>query len=134
MEEILRIRVPNFSCSSVCFTHDGKSVLTAWNDGIIRSFTPLTGRLIFAILNAHNKGVSALAVNEKGDTLISGGCEGQVRIWEITKNWQKLRCTLTEHKAPVSAISITKSDDEAVRLVKLVVSYNVIVSCLHAVF
>lgn len=114
MEEILRIRVPNFSCSSICFTHDGKSILTAWNDGIIRSFTPLTGRLIFAILNAHNKGVSALAVTHQGDTLISGGCEGQVRIWEVTKNWQKLKCTLTEHKAPVSAINITKSDEEAV--------------------
>lgn len=104
----------NFSCASVCFTHDGKSILTAWNDGIIRSFTPLTGRLIFAILNAHNKGVSALSITHKGDTLISGGCEGQVRIWEITKNWQKLKCTLTEHKAPVSAISITKTGDEAV--------------------
>lgn len=78
LQELLRIKVPNFSCSSVLFSHDGKSILTAWNDGIIRSFTPLTGRLIYAILNAHNKGVSALATNRNGTLLVSGGCEGQV--------------------------------------------------------
>lgn len=77
-QELLRIQVPNFSASSVLFSHDGKSILTAWNDGIIRSFTPLTGRLIYAILNAHNKGVSALAITHEGDILVSGGCEGQV--------------------------------------------------------
>lgn len=27
-QEILRIKVPNFSCSSIVFTHDGKAILT----------------------------------------------------------------------------------------------------------
>ena len=78
LQELLRIYVQNFSASSVVFAHDGKSILTAWNDGIIRSFTPLTGKLIYAILNAHNKGVSALATNHSGNLIVSGGCEGQV--------------------------------------------------------
>lgn len=105
--------MPNFICSSVVFSHDGKSILSAWNDGVIRSFTPLTGRLIFAIMNAHNKGVSALAVTHHGKTLISGGCEGQVRLWNITPTRQELMCTLKEHKGPVSAIHINLTDDEA---------------------
>lgn len=95
------------------FSHDGKSILSAWNDGVIRSFTPLTGRLIFAIMNAHNKGVSALATTHHGKTLISGGCEGQVRLWDITPYRQELMCTLKEHKGPVSAIHINLTDDEA---------------------
>lgn len=53
-------------------------LLTAWNDGNIRAFTPLTGRLIYCILNTHNKGTSALDMTHDGRTLISGGCEGQV--------------------------------------------------------
>lgn len=84
LQELLRIKVPNFSCSSVQFSHDGKAILTAWNDGVIRSFTPLTGRLIYAILNAHNKGVSALCITHNGKMLVSGGCEGQVRVWHIS--------------------------------------------------
>lgn len=111
---MLRIQVPNFSASSVVFSHDGKSILTAWNDGVIRSFTPLTGRLIYAILNAHNKGVSALAVNHEGNLLVSGGCEGQVRMWSVNPYRQQLICTLKEHKAPVSAVDINKNGTEAV--------------------
>lgn len=114
MQELLRVCVHNFTCSSVVFAHDGKSILTAWNDGIIRlvsrdlkegvvikvgvvfyrSFTPLTGRLIYAILNAHNKGVSALATTTHGRILISGGCEGQVRLWQVSPYKQELICTL----------------------------------------
>lgn len=59
-----------------------------------RSFTPLTGRLIYAILNAHNKGVSALATTSHGRILISGGCEGQVRLWQVSPHRQELMCTL----------------------------------------
>ncbi|VEN44166.1 unnamed protein product [Callosobruchus maculatus] len=112
-QELLRIRVENFSCSSVVFARDGKSILTGWNDGVIRSFTPLTGRLIYAILNAHNKGVSALAITSHGRNLVTGGCEGQIRLWEVTPFRQTLVCTLKEHRGPVSAIDINKWDNEA---------------------
>lgn len=56
--ELLRIMVPNFSAAAVVFSFDGKSIVSAWNDGVIRAFTPLTGKLIYAIPNAHNKGSS----------------------------------------------------------------------------
>lgn len=55
-QELLRIVVPNFSAAAVVFSHDGQSIITAWDDGVIRAFTPLTGNLIYAISNAHNKG------------------------------------------------------------------------------
>lgn len=114
MQELLRIRVQNFFCSNVLFSYDGKSILTSWNDGIIRAFTPLTGRLIYAILNAHNKGVSALAATRKGDRLVSGGCEGQIRLWAVNYTQQWLLCTLKEHNAPISSININQNDTEAV--------------------
>ncbi|XP_044754994.1 cilia- and flagella-associated protein 52 [Coccinella septempunctata] len=114
MQELLRIRVKNFSCSNVVFAKDGKSILTSWNDGVIRAFTPLTGRLIYEIYNAHNKGVSALGMTKHGKLLVSGGCEGQVRLWKISPHSQSLECTLKEHKGPISAIHLNHSDTEAV--------------------
>lgn len=55
-QELLRIIVPNFTATAVMFAYDGQSILTAWDDGVIRAFTPITGKLIYAISNAHNKG------------------------------------------------------------------------------
>lgn len=76
--ELLRVCVPNFTCSAVLFAGDGRSIVSAWSDGCVRAFTPLSGRLIYCIYNTHNKGTSALACTSTGRTLISGGCEGQV--------------------------------------------------------
>ncbi|XP_046959584.1 cilia- and flagella-associated protein 52 [Vanessa cardui] len=112
--ELLRIVVPNFTCSSLLFSADGKSIVTAWNDGNIRAFTPLTGRLIYCIYNTHNKGTSALDMTHDGRTLISGGCEGQVRLWDIKPECQSLKKVLKEHKSPVSAIQVSPNDMEAV--------------------
>ncbi|KAK5642123.1 hypothetical protein RI129_008290 [Pyrocoelia pectoralis] len=113
-QELLRIKVPNFSCSSMKFAHDGKSLITSWNDGVIRAFTPLSGRLIYAIMNAHNKGASALGVTHHGKMLVTGGCEGQVRLWEISPIRQKLLITLKAHNGPISEIHVNKADDEAI--------------------
>ncbi|KAJ0177488.1 hypothetical protein K1T71_007497 [Dendrolimus kikuchii] len=113
-QELLRIVVPNFICSAVLFASDGKSIVSAWNDGNIRAFTPLTGRLIYCIYNTHNKGTSALSMTRDGKTLISGGCEGQVRIWDIKPECQSLKKVLKEHKSPVSAIQVSPNDTEAV--------------------
>ncbi|XP_044733714.1 cilia- and flagella-associated protein 52 [Chrysoperla carnea] len=113
-QELLRIKVPNFTCSSVKFSFDGKMILTGWNDGIIRGFTPLTGKLMFAILNAHCKGCSALSVTSDGTKIISGGCEGQVRVWALEPSSQKLIKVLKEHKGPITAIDINKHNTEAV--------------------
>lgn len=59
-QELLRIVVPNFTAAAVVFSFDGQSIITAWDDGVIRAFTPLTGKLIYAISNAHNKGISSI--------------------------------------------------------------------------
>ena len=74
-----------------------------WSDGKIRAFGPESGRLIYTINDANKGGVTALAVtgnlNERGDfRIVSGGVDGQVRVWKITKNTQNLEHALKEHK------------------------------------
>lgn len=113
-QELLRISVPNFTCSGVIFTHDGKAIITSWNDGTIRAFTPQSGRLIFTILSAHNKGVSAIAITTDNKKIVSGGGEGQVRVWDVKPSVQSLLFVLKEHKGPVSSIDVSCTNKEAV--------------------
>lgn len=40
IHEILRLQVPNVECNCVCFTRDGKTILSGWDDGKIRAFYP----------------------------------------------------------------------------------------------
>ncbi|XP_026277073.1 cilia- and flagella-associated protein 52 isoform X1 [Frankliniella occidentalis] len=112
--ELLRISVPNFTCSTVKFSADGKSIISGWNDGCIRSFTPQSGKLMYTIPNAHNKGVTALDLTSDGSTIVSGGGEGQVRIWKISSSLHKLSAILKDHKGPVSDIHVSSNNQQAV--------------------
>lgn len=82
-QELLRIEVPGLECYTIKFMQDGKSILSGWNDGKIRSFLPQSGRLLYAINDAHNHGVTALAPTNDCTRIVSGGMEGEVRIWHI---------------------------------------------------
>ena len=42
-------------CHCIAFHPDGKSIVSGWDDGIVRSFTPQTGKLMFQIANAQSK-------------------------------------------------------------------------------
>jgi len=50
-------------------------------------------------------------MTQKGDTLLSGGGHGAVRIWKITPHTRKMVISLAEHKAKVTSIAL--SDDES---------------------
>lgn len=106
--------VPNFSAAALAFSYDGKSIVSAWNDGVIRAFTPLTGSLIYAIPNAHNKGCSALAISSCGKILVSGGVEGQVRVWKIEAIRQSLIGVLKEHTASIGSVCFNKFNTEII--------------------
>jgi len=59
-QELLRIEVPGLECYCLYFTKDGKSILSGWNDGKIRAFLPQSGKLLYAVNDAHNHGVTAI--------------------------------------------------------------------------
>ncbi|XP_072414529.1 cilia- and flagella-associated protein 52 [Chiloscyllium punctatum] len=113
-KELLRISVPNMTCNAIEFMQDGKSIISAWNDGKIRAFTPETGKLMYAINNAHHDGVTAIAATSDCKKIISGGGEGQIRIWEIFAKSHKFSAGLKEHTSTVSCIKIKKNDQECV--------------------
>ncbi|EUB62330.1 WD repeat-containing protein [Echinococcus granulosus] len=59
-QELLRINIPNLVCFSIDIVKDGTAVIS--------------GEL---------KGVTAIAATANGGRLISGGGEGQVRVWQV---------------------------------------------------
>ncbi|KGL89172.1 WD repeat-containing protein 16, partial [Charadrius vociferus] len=112
--ELLRIPVPNMTCYAIEIMRDGGSIISAWNDGKIRAFTPETGRLMYVINHAHSMGVTAIAATSDSKRIVSGGGEGQVRIWEIGEKTQKLVEVLKEHVCAVSCIKVKNNDEECV--------------------
>ncbi|KAI9207349.1 quinon protein alcohol dehydrogenase-like superfamily [Polychytrium aggregatum] len=117
--ELLRIAVPNLECNCITFKKDGSSLISGWNDGKIRAFGPQSGRLQYEIHDAHKRGVTALAVtdpfNQRGDfRIVSGGGDGQVRVWKVTKQIQILEDAMKEHKGTVTCIKIRKNNLECV--------------------
>jgi WD40 repeat protein len=49
-----------------------------------------------------------------GQRLISGGADGQVRVWAISKGTQVMIANMKEHKGPVFSISVKQDDTECV--------------------
>ncbi|XP_025190982.1 cilia- and flagella-associated protein 52-like [Melanaphis sacchari] len=114
LQELLRVTVRNCTCSGVVFSHDGAQIISSWNDGRIRSFTPETGRPLYTIHNCHNNGVSAIAMCKDGVKLISGGGDGQVRVWQLNGTDGILLAVLKEHKGAVTSIDLHQLGHEAI--------------------
>ncbi|XP_053392776.1 cilia- and flagella-associated protein 52-like [Mercenaria mercenaria] len=133
MKELKRHIVPNMTCNAIALACNGQAIVSAWDDGIIRvfGFGGKSGNDIVLrkiISAAHSKGVSAIACTQNSPAcgqgqmdfrIISGGGEGQVRIWNFRYDGRndpscELEETLKEHKGSVSDIKIKGDDRECV--------------------
>mmetsp|Transcript_11703 Transcript_11703/g.13906 ORF Transcript_11703/g.13906 Transcript_11703/m.13906 type:complete len:627 (-) Transcript_11703:1832-3712(-) len=112
--ELLRIQVPNLTCNCVAFMRDGKSIISGWSDGKIRAFGPQSGKQLYVINDAHQQGVTALVGSCDCKRIISGGKEGQVRVWRIGPQSQSMIASMKEHKGPVNCIELRANDSECV--------------------
>ena len=112
--ELLRVRVPNAECHCISFMPDGGSILSGWSDGTIRAFGPQTGKLLYTIHDAHVDGVTAIRGTADCERIVSGGMEGQVRVWRIGPQSQTMVASMKEHKGPVNAIQVRPSGSEFV--------------------
>jgi len=113
-QELLRIQVPNMECYCLEFMQDGRSIVSGWSDGKIRAFLPQSGKLLYVINDAHKNGVTALAASRDNGRIVSGGMEGEVRVWKIGKQAQTMDASLKEHRGRVWCIRINDSDAQAV--------------------
>eukprot|EP00592_Proboscia_alata_P004694 CAMPEP_0194378686 /NCGR_PEP_ID=MMETSP0174-20130528/36876_1 /TAXON_ID=216777 /ORGANISM="Proboscia alata, Strain PI-D3" /LENGTH=650 /DNA_ID=CAMNT_0039160903 /DNA_START=29 /DNA_END=1981 /DNA_ORIENTATION=- len=117
-QEMLRIRVPNNTCHAIELTSSGGSILSGWSDGKIRVFYPETGKLKFIIPEAHDNGVTSLALcNDDLNSawrVVSGGNDGRVRVWKILKSHQSMVHSMKEHRGAVNAVVCNNDGTQAV--------------------
>nr|XP_033335885.1 cilia- and flagella-associated protein 52 [Megalopta genalis] len=113
-KELLRITVPNFFCSSLCFDGNSATIISAWEDGAIRGFALNGGNLVFAIDRAHTKSVSAVTITNDDCKLISGGCDGQVRVWNAKSEMRQLLHVLKQHRGPITALRVSSNDENLI--------------------
>lgn len=128
MKELLRIQVPNLECNCIAFQPDGRAILSGWSDGKARAFNPQSGTIKYVINEAHRltgvgnssggvvpkNGVTSICSSADCKRLLTGGADGQVRVWGVSKSTQVMIASMKEHKGPVYAISIKKDDTECV--------------------
>jgi WD40 repeat protein len=113
-QELLRIQVPNMECYCLEFMRDGRSIVSGWSDGKVRCFLPQSGKLLYVINDAHRNGVTALAVTNDSGRIISGGMEGEVRVWKVGRQTQTMDASLKEHRGRVWCLIINGRDELAV--------------------
>jgi WD40 repeat protein len=111
-QELLRIQVPNLECYCLDFMPDGRSIVSGWSDGKIRAFLPQSGKLLYVINDAHKNGVTAMGVTSDCGRIVSGGMEGEVRVWNIGRQTQTMDASLKEHRGRVWCIKV-KGDNSA---------------------
>ena len=71
----------------------------------------LPGEELWLIDNCHRGGVTALVVSHNKKFLVSGGSEGEVRVWEIRT--REMVVNLKQHTSAVTALKLL-TDDSAV--------------------
>ncbi|KAJ7537383.1 hypothetical protein O6H91_11G003800 [Diphasiastrum complanatum] len=112
--ELLQIQVRNKKCLCLAFMPDGKSIISGWSDGRIRGFGPETGKLLYTIIDAHVQGVTAICGTSDSGRIVSGGVEGQVRVWKIGPQSHYMIANMKEHRAQVNSIQVRNNDSECV--------------------
>lgn len=112
-KELLRMSVPQVECFDIDFSHDGKSILSAWSDGKIRAFLPQSGKLLYQILDAHREGVTAIQGTHESKRVVSGGMDGTIRIWSTGLQKQTLLRSMKEHRGRVWNIKVNSNNKEA---------------------
>lgn len=92
------------------FTID--AILSGWTDGTVRSHHASTGELLWCIKDAHLGGVTALRLSNNMRYVITGGENGEVRVWEM--RMRQLVSHLKEHTRAVTKIVLFDDDIHAI--------------------
>lgn len=92
------------SINALIYHPDGKTLISASDDGTIRLWNPDTGEQK-EVWKANNSPVKSLAITKDGKTLVSGG--DSVIIWDL-KTGRK-RVTLWGHDKPINALDVSSN-------------------------
>ncbi|HEX9385898.1 MAG TPA: WD40 repeat domain-containing protein, partial [Anaerolineales bacterium] len=106
---------------SVAYSHDGKRLVTASQDGTARIWDAATGQELLA-LRGHIAAVNSAAFSPDGKLVATAGADKTVRIWDAKTGQQML--SIDKHSAAVNSVAfspnaqyiVTASDDKTARV------------------
>lgn len=87
------------------------TIISGWSDGKVRCHSAEDGSWLWNIPNAHAGGVHALQLSANQRFIISGGEQGEVRVWELRS--RELVSHLKEHTMRVTSIALFDDDVHA---------------------
>lgn len=61
---------------------------------------------MYVINDAHLHGVTAITGSSDGNKIVSGGMEGDVRIWRIGRQSQSMEASMKEHRNRVWSVKV----------------------------
>lgn len=103
---IAKAYLPGLKATCVDFLED--VIVGGFNsnkgDGVIQAFYPEDCSRLWNIPNAHKGGVTAIAVANNYKFIVSGGYEGDVRVWEMRT--RSLIAVMKEHRARVNSLCL----------------------------
>jgi WD40 repeat protein len=99
-----------------CLQFSIDAIVSGWSDGRVRSHHSATGELLWEIRDAHQGGVTALRISNNMRFVVTGGEEGEVRVWELRA--RQMVSHLKEHAARVTRVALFSDDLHAVSVSK----------------
>lgn len=94
-----------------CVVYTLDFLISGWTDGKIRAHDAEGGAPLWLIDHAHRGGVTALQLASNQRFVMTGGGEGDVRVWELRS--RELVSHLKEHRAKVTGLTLYADDMHA---------------------
>ena len=69
--------------NSVAFAPDGRTALSASNDGTVKLWEVATGKEL-RTFRGHSQAVNSVTFSPDGRTALSGGSDGTLKLWDLT--------------------------------------------------
>mmetsp|Transcript_29123 Transcript_29123/g.38302 ORF Transcript_29123/g.38302 Transcript_29123/m.38302 type:complete len:626 (+) Transcript_29123:45-1922(+) len=91
-----------------CLTLNEDLILSGWQDGRVRAHDIDNGKQLWLIENCHRGGVTALLLSHNQRFVVSGGEEGEVRVWELRS--RELVSHLKEHSLRITGLALYQDD------------------------
>mmetsp|Transcript_11003 Transcript_11003/g.24226 ORF Transcript_11003/g.24226 Transcript_11003/m.24226 type:complete len:613 (+) Transcript_11003:106-1944(+) len=96
--------------TAVCGTQD--IIICGCSDGRLMAFDSAQGQNLWHIDNAHKGGVTSVKLASNYRFVLSGGAEGDIRLWELRN--KEMVAHLQEHKAKINEVHLFPKDQYAI--------------------
>jgi WD40 repeat protein len=108
-----RLRCPTRAgAHPVCVAASEDIIVSGCSDGRLLSYDFAQGKNLWHIDNAHNKGVTSVKIASNVRFVLSGGVDGELRIWEFKT--RDMISQMKEHVARINDMKLFPNDQYAV--------------------